>query len=214
MEEKMTQAQQVDRKLSPAKGFWLRNREVLKKEFSIIGTPVPRIESSVKVTGEARYAADLKFPGMLYGKILRSPYAHAKIISIDTSKAEKLPGVVAVVTGKDTIGARYGLWRLREETMDEQGLATDKVRYVGDEVAAVAAVDEDTAIEALGLIDVTYDVLPALLTPEDACKDGAPEIQPARTAPLRFMKASKTTSALIAALRWVMLIRPGMNVML
>ena len=176
MEEKMTQGQQVDRKLSPAKGFWLRNREVLKKEFSIIGKPVPRIESSVKVTGEARYAADLKFPGMLYGKILRSPYAHAKIISIDTSKAEKLPGVKAVVTGKDTIGARYGLWRLREETMDEQGLATDKVRYVGDEVAAVAAVDEDTAIEALGLIDVKYDVLPALLTPEEACKEGAPEI--------------------------------------
>ena len=172
----MTQVQQADRKLSPAAGFWLRNREVLKKEFSVIGTPVPRIESSVKVTGEARYAADMKFPGMLYGKILRSPYAHAKIISIDTSKAEKLPGVVAVVTGKDTIGARYGLWRLREETMDEQGLALDKVRYVGDEVAAVAAVDEDTAIEALNLIDVKYDVLPALLTPEEACKDGAPEI--------------------------------------
>ncbi len=172
----MTQAQQADRKLSPAAGFWLRNREVLKKEFSVIGTRIPRIESSVKVTGEARYAADVKFPGMLYGKILRSPYAHAKIISIDTSKAVKLPGVKAVVTGKDTIGARYGLWRLREETMDEQGLALDKVRYVGDEVAAVAAVDEDTAIEALKLIDVKYEVLPALLTPEEACKDGAPEI--------------------------------------
>jgi 4-hydroxybenzoyl-CoA reductase subunit alpha len=176
MEDKMTQAQQADRKLSPAAGFWLRNREVLKKEFSVIGTRIPRIESSVKVTGEARYAADVKFPGMLYGKILRSPYAHAKIISIDTSKAVKLPGVKAVVTGKDTIGARYGLWRLREETMDEQGLALDKVRYVGDEVAAVAAVDEDTAIEALKLIDVKYEVLPALLTPEEACKDGAPEI--------------------------------------
>ncbi|MBW2143842.1 MAG: molybdopterin-dependent oxidoreductase [Deltaproteobacteria bacterium] len=172
----MSEVQQVDRKLSPAKGFWLRNREVLKKDFSIIGKPVPRIESGVKVTGAARYSADIKFPGMLYGKILRSPHAHAKIISIDTSKAEKLPGVKAVVTGKDTLGVRYGLWRLREETMDEQGLATDKVRYVGDEVAAVAAIDEDTAIEALDLIDVEYEVLPALLTTDDAIKDGAPEI--------------------------------------
>ena len=169
-------SEQTGRKVSHAKGFWLKKREVEKREFSVIGKPFPRIESKVKATGEARYAADLKFPGMLYGKILRSPYAHAKIIRIDTSKAEKLPGVKAVVTGKDTIGARYGLWRLREETMDEQGLAMDKVRYVGDEVAAVAAVDEDTAIEALNLIDVEYEVLPALLTPDDAVKDGAPEI--------------------------------------
>ncbi|MBW2216457.1 MAG: molybdopterin-dependent oxidoreductase [Deltaproteobacteria bacterium] len=166
----------VDRKLSPAKGFWLRNREVLKKEFSIIGTPVPRIESGEKVTGSARYAADIKIPGMLYGKIKRSPYAHAKIKSIDTSKAEALPGVKAVITGADTLGVRYGLWRLREETMDEQALATDKVRYVGDEVAAVAAIDEDTAIEAVALIDVEYEVLPALLSTDDACADGAPEI--------------------------------------
>lgn len=172
----MSEVQQADRRLSPVKGFWLRNREVLKREFSVIGKSVPRIESRVKVTGEARYVADLKFPGMLYGKILRSPYAHAKILNIDTGRAEKLPGVKAVVTGKDTLGVRYGLWRLREETMDEQGLALDKVRYVGDEVAAVAAIDEDTAIEALDLIDVEYEELPALLSVEESMRDGAPEI--------------------------------------
>ncbi len=158
------------------KGYWLRKREVEERKLSVVGKSFPRIDSGVKVTGEARYAGDLKFPKMLYGKILRSPHAHAKILNIDTSKAERLPGVKSVITGKDTLGVKYGIWRLRPETMDEQGLATDKVRYIGDEVAAVAAIDEDTAEEALGLIRVEYDILPALLDPEEAMKEGAPQI--------------------------------------
>jgi 4-hydroxybenzoyl-CoA reductase alpha subunit len=158
------------------KGYWLRKRQVEAEELSVVGKSFPRIDSKIKVTGEARYAGDFKFPGMLYGKILRSPHAHAKILNIDTSKAKKLPGVKAVVTGKDTLGVKYGLWRLRPETMDEQGLAMDKVRYIGDEVAAVAAIDEDTAEEALGLISVEYEPLQGLFTPEEAMKEGAPEI--------------------------------------
>lgn len=158
------------------KGYWLRKREVEEKELSVVGQSFPRIDSGVKVTGEARYAGDLKFHGMLYGKILRSPHAHAKILNIDTSKAKKLPGVKAVITGKDTLGVKYGIWRLRPETMDEQGLATDKVRYVGDEVAAVAAIDEDTAEEALEHIKVDYEPLQGLFSPEEAMKKGAPEI--------------------------------------
>ena len=158
------------------KGYWLRKREVEEKELSVVGQSFPRIDSGVKVTGEARYAGDLKFHGMLYGKILRSPHAHAKILNIDTSKAKKLPGVKAVITGKDTLGVKYGIWRLRPETMDEQGLATDKVRYIGDEVAAVAAIDEDTAEEALEHIKVDYEPLQGLFNPEEAMKKGAPEI--------------------------------------
>jgi 4-hydroxybenzoyl-CoA reductase subunit alpha len=158
------------------KGYWLRKREVEEKELSVVGQSFPRIDSGVKVTGEARYAGDLKFHGMLYGKVLRSPHAHAKILNIDTSKAKKLPGVKAVITGKDTLGVKYGIWRLRPETMDEQGLATDKVRYIGDEVAAVAAIDEDTAEEALEHIKVDYEPLQGLFNPEEAMKKGAPEI--------------------------------------
>jgi 4-hydroxybenzoyl-CoA reductase subunit alpha len=110
---------------------------------------------------------------MLSGKILRSPYAHARILHIDTSRAERLPGVKAVVTGKDTAGVRYGVF---PHTRDELALTLDKVRYVGDEVAAVAAVDEDTAQEALGLIRVEYELLPAVFDPFEAMREGAPQL--------------------------------------
>lgn len=158
------------------KGYWLRKRDVEERELSIVGKSVPRVDSRVKATGEAKYAGDLKFPGMLYGKILRSPHAHAKILNIDTSKAEKLRGVKAVITGKDTLGIKYGIWRLRESTMDEYGLAIGKVRFIGDEVAAVAATDEDIAEVALDLIEVEYEVLPAVFNPQEATKEGAPEV--------------------------------------
>ena len=131
-------------------------------DYNFIGKRMPRIDSRAKVMGKAKYTADLKLPGMLVGKIKRSPYAHARILSIDTSKAEKLPGVKAVVTGKDTEGVKWGVFSY---TRDQQFIQIEKVRYIGDEVAGVAAVDEDTALEALDLIDVTYEELPAVFDP-------------------------------------------------
>jgi 4-hydroxybenzoyl-CoA reductase subunit alpha len=112
--------------------------------------------------GKAKFTADLKLPGMLVGKIKRSPYPHARIVHIDTSKAEALPGVKAVVTGKDTEGVKWGVFAY---TRDQQFIQTEKVRYIGDEVAGVAAVDEETALTALDLIDVTYEELPAVFDP-------------------------------------------------
>ncbi|MCM2284133.1 MAG: xanthine dehydrogenase family protein molybdopterin-binding subunit [Desulfobacula sp.] len=131
-------------------------------QYNIIGTRMPRVDSRAKVMGKAKFTADLKLPHMLVGKIKRSPYAHARIISIDASKALALPGVRSVVTGKDTEGVKWGVFAY---TRDQQFLQTDKARYIGDEVAAVAAVDEDTAQKALDLIDVTYEELPAVYDP-------------------------------------------------
>ncbi len=141
--------------------------------YSVIGKSVPRTDAWDKVIGRAVYTEDIKLPNMLYGKILRSPHAHARIVSINTEKAEKLPGVKMVMTGKDILPVKYGIVPFAQ---DEYGLAIDKVRYVGDDVAAVAAVDEATAAEALELIEVVYEPLPAVFTVEDAMKDGAPEI--------------------------------------
>jgi len=121
------------------------------EEYSVIGKRIPRVDGRVKVTGEAKYAADYEMPGMLWCKILRSPYAHAKILNIDTSRAQRLPGVKGVLTGKDFKGWRWG-WM--PKTRDEAPIADDKVRYLAEAVAAVAAVDEDTAEEATELIKV------------------------------------------------------------
>lgn len=146
------------------------------KKFTVINTPVHNVDGVAKVTGRAIYTFDVKLPGMLYGKILRSPYPHAKIKSIDTSRAEKLVGVKGVVTGKDTLGIKQGIWRRFKELCDEEILAREKVRYIGEPVAAVAAVDEDTAEEALDLIEVEYEPLPAVFEPLDAIKEGAPRL--------------------------------------
>ncbi len=140
-------------------------------EYEIVGKPVPRIDGKVKVTGTATYADDLVLPGMLHGKLLRSPYAHARILSIDTSKAEKLPGVRAVITGKDFPGIVVGFMK---KYADRPPIAIEKVRHYGEAVAAVAAVDEDTAEEALDLIDVKYEELPPVLNWEEALREGAP----------------------------------------
>ncbi len=136
----------------------------MSKEFKWIGKPTVRYDGVARVTGQAQYADDLRLPGMLVGRILRSPHAHARIRSIDTSKAEALPGVKAVATGLDT-PVTYGILPVSE---DEYALAVDKVRFVGDEVAAVAAVDDETAVRALSLIEVDYEVLPAIFDPYDA----------------------------------------------
>jgi len=142
-------------------------------EFSVIGERHPRVDAREKVTGEAKYAADYSLPSMLWCKLLRSPYPHARIINIDTSKAEKLPGVKAVVTGKDFGGWTWG-WM--PATRDEPPLAVDKVRYMAEAVAGVAAIDEDTAEEATEHIKVDYEELPGVFDPEEAMKEGAPEV--------------------------------------
>ena len=141
-----------------------------KEEYSILGKAIPRVDARAKVTGEAKYAADIEVAGMLWGAILRSPHPHARILHIDTSKAEGLPGVKAVTTGKEFGGFRWGWSR---ETRDEEPLAVKKVRYLYEGVAAVAAVDEETAQEACNLIEVEYEPLPGVFDPFEAMKEGA-----------------------------------------
>ncbi len=146
------------------------------KKYTVINTPIHNIDGIEKITGRAKYAFDIKLPHMLYGKILRSPYPHAKILKINTKKAEGLTGVKAVVTGKDTLGKKQGIWRRFKELCDEEILARSRVRYIGEPVAAVAAVDEDTAEEALDLIEVEYEPLQAVFEPLEAIKEGAPQL--------------------------------------
>jgi 4-hydroxybenzoyl-CoA reductase subunit alpha len=134
--------------------------------FSIIGKPTAMIDAAEKTTGAGKYTDDLNVPGMLIGKILHSPYPHARIKRIDASRAEKLDGVVAVVIGKDAPNP-YGILPVGH---DEHALALDKVRYVGDNVACVVAVSEAIAEKALELIDVQYEVLPAYFDPEESMK--------------------------------------------
>ena len=137
----------------------------------IVGKGLPRVDAVPKVTGEAQYTVDLKMPGMLVGKILRSPHAHARITSIDTSAAQALQGVLAVITAKDVPD---GLFSFYQWLADKNILCREKVRDIGDEVAAVAAVDEDTAEEALSLIEVEYEPLPAVFDLDAAMAPGAP----------------------------------------
>jgi 4-hydroxybenzoyl-CoA reductase subunit alpha len=144
--------------------------------FSVIGKKVHRVDGTEKITGTAKYTFDMVLPNMLYGKILRSPYPHAKILNIDTSKAEKLTGVKKVITGQDTLGRKQGIWRRFTELCDEEILCRDKVRYIGDPVAAVAAIDEEIAEEALDLIEVEYEPLPAVFDPLEAIAEDAPQI--------------------------------------
>jgi 4-hydroxybenzoyl-CoA reductase subunit alpha len=142
-------------------------------DYAFIGKRMPRVDTAAKVTGEAKFSADIKLPRMLVGKVLRTPHPHARILNIDTSRAKGLPGVKAVVTGADTHGERWGVFRY---TQDQQFLPTDKVRYLGEDVAAVAAVDEEAALEALDLIRVEYEELPAVFDPMEAVAPGAPLI--------------------------------------
>ena len=142
-------------------------------EYSLIGKPIPRVDARAKVTGKAKYAADHSLPDMLWCKLLRSPYPHARILNIDTSRAERLSGVKAIVTGKDFGGWTWG-WMA--STRDEPPLAVDKVRYMAEAVAGVAAIDEDTAEEACSLIKVDYEELPGVFDPEEAMQEGAPKV--------------------------------------
>lgn len=137
--------------------------------FHVIGKSVKRLDASDKVTGRTKYGCDIYLPGMLHARVLRSPHPHARILAIDTSKAERLPGVRAVLTGRHTPMIKFGMM-IKDETI----MAVDKVRHVGEEVVAVVAIDEDTAEEALELIRLEYEPLPAVFDVEEAIREGAP----------------------------------------
>ena len=139
-----------------------------------VGVAAPRIDGDDKTTGRSEYTADVKLEGTLAGRVLRSPHPHARILSIDASMARALSGVHAVVTASDTFpGARYG-----RAIVDIPVLADGVVRYVGEQVAAVAADDEETADAAAGLIDVRYEVLESIHDPEKAMGPDAPVLHP------------------------------------
>jgi len=138
---------------------------VKKGRFSIVGQSLPKIDAWAKVAGETKYADDLLLPRMAHGKLLRSPHAHALITRIDASRARSLPGVYAVITGQDLPRVKFGILPVSQ---DEEALCVEKVRMVGDAVAAVAAVDEETAERATELIEVDYERLRALMSIEES----------------------------------------------
>jgi CO/xanthine dehydrogenase Mo-binding subunit len=143
-----------------------------KEEYQYIGKSENNVNAVAKATGRAKYSSDMQLPGMLHGKVKRSPYPHARIISIDTSAAERLPGVKVVIVGDaKTCPARFGAG-----VADEYVLARDKVLYVGDAVAAVAAESEEIAQEAVDLIQVEYEELPPVFDGEEAFKRNPPAV--------------------------------------
>jgi len=133
-------------------------------ELRVIGVPRRRVDARAKVTGQTRFADDIFLPRMAHSKLLRSPHPHARIRKIDTSRAAAHPGVYLVLTGKD-VPIQYGILPVSQ---DEQALCVDRVRHVGDPVAAVIAREELTAFEALDLIDVDYEILTTISSPEEA----------------------------------------------
>ncbi|MDE0354348.1 MAG: hypothetical protein OXK20_01660, partial [Deltaproteobacteria bacterium] len=141
------------------------------RDFEVVNRSVPRRDGRAKVSGRALYVSDVKLPGMAYAKVLRSPYAHARIVSMDTSKAEAHPGVYNVLRGDDLEGLNpyFG-----HAVKDHPLVAIDKVRYAGEPVAAVIAEDELTAYEALEFIHVEYEELPAVMEPQEALAASAP----------------------------------------
>jgi 4-hydroxybenzoyl-CoA reductase subunit alpha len=134
--------------------------------FSVIGTRQPKLDAPLKATGRSEFTDDVRLPGLLHGKIVRSPIRRGKILNIDTSRAEKVPGTKAIITHKDAAGLMVG--------PDQYALCDEMVSYFGDEVAAVAAVDEETACEAAELIQVDYDPMVPVLSIEEATAEGAP----------------------------------------
>lgn len=138
---------------------------------AIVGSATAQVTAREKVMGRAQYAGDIKLPGMLHAKVLRSPHPHARIVRIDTTAARALPGVKLMATGQDVPTRNWGPHR-----KEQRILACGVVRHVGEEVAAVVAVSEEIARDALDLIRIEYEVLPALLTPAAALAEGAPEL--------------------------------------
>jgi len=147
-------------------------------DLSYIGKSLRRKDGPDKVAGRAVYAQDVKLPGTLIGRILRSPHPHARIVKLDLSEAAALPGVKAIITVNDTKGVKHGFVETPRYPPDQEVLARDRVVHVGEEIAAVAAVDDMTAQQALELIKVEYELLPAVFEPSAAMKPDAPEIHP------------------------------------
>jgi len=143
------------------------------KKFYVIGKRTPRIDAMDQVTGHARYLPDLERPRLLYGAIVRSPIPHGRILHIDTSRAKRVTGVKTVITSEDIPDTRLGF---QVGLANKRPLTSDKVRYIGDEIAAVAAESEEAAREACSLIDAELEALPAVFDPESALKPGAPLI--------------------------------------
>src|SRR6266511_876339 len=141
-------------------------------DLKVIGKPFRKVDARAKCTGQTRFADDIVLPRMLYCKILRSHEPHAIIKNIDTSKASALPGVIAVLTGKD-LPIPYGILPVSQ---DEHALCVDKVRFIGDPVAAVAATSEETATAALDLITVEYEPLTSFASAEAALEHPEPRI--------------------------------------
>ncbi len=134
------------------------------KPLNVVGKPFRKVDARAKCTGQTKFADDIVLPRMVYAKILRSPHPHALIKNIDTTKAAALPGVFAVITGKE-LPISYGILPVSQ---DEHALCIDKVRFIGDPVAAVAAIDEDTAFDAMNLIEVEYETLPSISSIDEA----------------------------------------------
>ncbi len=142
----------------------------MTKDYRVINSRIPRVDARAKATGDARYADDLSMPGMLHAVMVQSPLAHAKILNVDVSAAKRLPGVKEVVTAREAGLVKFGVSPAR---YDEMMFCSDKVRYIGDEIAAVAAVDRETALEAASLVKVDYEELPVYLTVTTAMAEGA-----------------------------------------
>jgi len=140
------------------------------QEYTVVGQPIPKRDAVEKATGRAQYIQDINLPGMLHGKILYSKYPHARIVNIDTTRAQKLQGVRAILTGADIPEIKLGVYQ------DNRPLKAGKVRSYRDEVAAVAATDPDVAREALSLIEVSYEALPCVYDPQEAMREDAPLI--------------------------------------
>ena len=152
-----------------------------------IGQPVTMVDSHARVTGSIAYALNYELPRMLHARILRSPHPHARFVKIETAKAERLPGVVAVLSRQDLVGQDQIEPYYGQVIRDQTAVAVDTVRFVGDAVAAVAAEDETIAANALELIEVEYEEIPAVFDPEEALRPGAPLVHegPRRILPIR-----------------------------
>jgi CO/xanthine dehydrogenase Mo-binding subunit len=148
-------------------------------DFKHVKKSFRRSDGELIVTGRAPYTVDIDLPGMLYAKILRSPYPHARIRNINIEKAGRIEGVKAIVTGKDIGYRRFSFLDTPAYPADETPLAVDKVRFIGEGVAAVATLSEEIATKAIALIEVEYEELPAVFDPEEASRDGAPAIHEA-----------------------------------
>lgn len=166
--------------------------------YQVIGKPSRRWDGEDKVTGAAKYAADINLPGTIFGKSLHSPYSHARIVSIDTSAAKALPGVHAVITGEDV--RTGGLWG--RAVKDVPPLAYQRVRFAGERVAAVAADDEDIAQQAIDLIEVEYEEMPVVFESLEAMKDDAPILHPDFNSYFGFRQKQEKPSNVFFKTHW------------